>query len=169
MYGGVRSMHRETLEEAPFSFLLQDKQHTQPRSQRATEAPAAGAGLGQEGVQDRGQRHGPARRGFRTEDSDTKPGQEGFRTEDSGKGPGRAVVQHHGQRQPRGAGRGAGLLHVGLRIRWEAGKERGRKLPQPSQKHNEVKSWLSRTLNTVASNLIYLASPFSSNKGEKIK
>lgn len=93
---GVRSVHRETVEEALFSFLLQDKQHTQPRSRRATEAPASDDGQGREG--------------FRTEESDAEPGSAGAsdrgqRHRAGGAGPRTAA-----------AGRGAGLLHAGLGI-----------------------------------------------------
>lgn len=93
---------KQSVEEVPFCFLLQDKQHTQPRSRRATEAPALADGPGREGSQDRGQRHGAGQGWWLTAADTATRGRAG------------PVVQHHRQWQPRGAGRGAGLLHVGL-------------------------------------------------------
>lgn len=46
----VRSTHKnrveQSVEEAPFAILSQDKQHTQPRRRRATETPAPEEGRG---------------------------------------------------------------------------------------------------------------------------
>lgn len=106
-------MHRETVEEAPFSFLLQDKQHTQPQSRRATEAPASD--------------DGPGRREIRTEDSDRGRTELVAQAADSDRGRGRAGGSAPWTGAAQGAGRGAGLVARralnSLRGRERMGKE----------------------------------------------